>query len=129
MNILLDTNALIWCLADPDRLGLAALNLLANPANQVYVSAASGWEIAIKVDLGKITVPPNLREWLPEALERSRLTPLPISLSHALGVENLPPHHRDPFDRLLVAQAVADRLTILTSDEVVGRYDVPLIRY
>ncbi len=128
MNLLLDTHALLWWLGDPERLSEAARQAIAAPHTAVYVSAASAWEIAIKTALGRLAVPSNTRDWLPQALVANRFTPLPITVDHALGVEHLPPHHADPFDRLLIAQALADDLTLVTSDPLLAPYGVPLLR-
>jgi PIN domain nuclease of toxin-antitoxin system len=128
VSLLLDTNALLWWLAGSRRLGRQARSSIGDPHNLVYVSAASAWEIAIKVALGKLDVPPNVATWLPAELAANRLTPLPIALSHALEVERLPQHHTDPFDRLLIAQAIAEGLTIVTGDAQFQRYNVPLVR-
>ncbi len=127
MNLLLDTNALLWSLGDPDRLGVAARLLVSEPGNVVYVSAASAWEIALKVALGKLEAPDDPSAWLPDAVRASRFTPLSITIEHALGVHRLPQHHADPFDRLLVAQAIAEHLTIVTGDRQLEAYGVPLV--
>ncbi len=127
MNLLLETNALLWWLAGSDRLGRPARNAIADPDSDVYASAASAWEIAIKVGLGKLELPANVATWLPAQLTENRFVPLPISIAHALGVEDLPPHHTDPFDRLLVAQALVEGMTIVTGDAQLERYAVPVI--
>ena len=124
----MDTNALLWWLADSDRLAQAAREVLSSPDNVVYVSAVTAWEIAIKVAIGRLPVPPNVASWLPRQMEINRLAPLPITIGHAALVETLPPHHRDPFDRLLIAQARAGGLTLMSGDSVFSRYDVDLIR-
>jgi PIN domain nuclease of toxin-antitoxin system len=93
----------------------------------VYVSAASAWEIAIKVSLGKLTAPANAQAWLPEAVRASRFIQLRITIEHALGAQGLPKHHADPFDRLLVAQAIVEQLTIVTGDRQLEPYGVPLV--
>jgi PIN domain nuclease of toxin-antitoxin system len=128
VNLLLDTHALLWFLVDDHRLTSATRQLVADPLNDVYVSAASAWEIAIKAGLGKLTVPPDIATWLPTQLATSRLTPLSITVSHAAAVARLPQHHADPFDRLLIAQARAERLSVVTSDPQFEPYDVRLIR-
>ena len=128
MNLLLDTHVLLWWLGDPDRLTAFARKAIADPRNSVYVSATSAWEIAIKIATGKLSVPPNAHSWLPQAVRASQFTPLPITIEHALGVEHLPRHHADPFDRLLVSQAVAERLTVVTADSQMEPYGVPLMR-
>jgi PIN domain nuclease of toxin-antitoxin system len=101
---------------------------MADPLNDVFVSAASAWEIALKSSLGKLTIPPDIATWLPAQLATARMTPLPISVFHAATVARLPLHHSDPFDRLLIAQAAADKLTIITRDAQFEQYDVRLVR-
>ena len=127
MNVLLDTNAPLWWLADSDRLGQPARAVLADPSNTVYVSAASAWEIAIKVGLGRLEAPRHVAGWLPDALTANRFTPLPITIKHALGVEELPPYHADPFDRLIISQAIAEDLRVVTGDRQLGLYDIRMI--
>jgi PIN domain nuclease of toxin-antitoxin system len=127
VNVLLDTNALLWWLADSDRLGQPARAVLADPSNTVYVSAASAWEIAIKVGLGRLEAPRHVAGWLPDALTANRFTPLPITIKHALGVEELPPYHADPFDRLIISQAIAEDLRVVTGDRQLGLYDIRMI--
>ena len=124
MNLLLDTSALLWWLGDSERLGPLARSTIADPDNLIYVSAASAWEIAIKVQLGRLAGPPDPATWLPAELAANRFTPLAIGLHHALAVERLPPHHRDPFDRLLIAQAAIERLMLITGDWQLERYAV-----
>ena len=128
MNLLLDTHVLLWWLGDVDQLRAPTRRAIADPRNTVYVSAASAWEIAIKVALGKLTVPPDAQRWLPEAVRDSHFSPLPITIEHATGVEHLPRHHADPFDRLLLAQATAEQLTLVTADPLMEPYGVPLLR-
>ena len=127
MNLLLDTSALLWWLAGSNRLGQRARDAIADPKNRVYLSAASAWEIAIKVGLGKLEVLPDLASWLPAELAANRFTPLPIDLRHALEVERLPRHHSDPFDRLLIAQAATEGLVIVTGDAQFEQYAVPVL--
>ena len=127
MNLLLDTHGLIWWLANERRLGEHARMALSDPRNAVYVSVATAWEMAIKVGLGRLDVPNDVGTWLPGQLAANRFRLLPIELKHVLAVEHLPHHHRDPFDRLLVAQAQAERLTLLTSDPQILRYGIRLL--
>lgn len=119
-RLLLDTHALLWSLALPERLVEAARQAIREPDNAVFVSAASVWEMAIKASLGKLIIPDNLDE----QLSLNRFTPLPITLAHAQTVEHLPLHHRDPFDRMLIAQAQQEGLTLITRDPLVQQYDV-----
>ncbi len=128
MSLLLDTNALLWWLIKSSRMGQQAYAAIADPQNRIYVSVASAWEIAIKVGLGKLSVPPNVASWLPARVVAERFMTLPIALDHALAVEHLPRHHGDPFDRLLIAQAAAEHLTIVTGDPVFALYNVSLLR-
>ena len=127
MRLLLDTHVLLWWLIGSDRLGGNAREAIADLANTVYVSAASIWEIAIKRAQGKLPVPPDVSTWLPAEMTAYSFLAVPITVDHAAAVEHLPPHHRDPFDRLLIAQAQAEQLTLVTSDAAISRYDVALL--
>ena len=128
MSLLIDTHILLWLLVGSSRLTHDAYATLADRRNTLFLSAASTWEIAIKVGLGKLDLPVDLQAWLPGELDAGGIRLLPIRLEHTLGIEGLPLHHRDPFDRLLISQAVTDGLTIVTSDRVFGLYDVALLR-
>lgn len=123
MNLLLDTHVLLWALAGDPRLTGDARAAIIDGRNRVLVSAVSAWEMTIKKGLGKLRVPDDL----PEQLTRQRFTPLDISIAHALAVGDLPHHHADPFDRMLVAQARTDRLTLVTHDPQIRQYDVPVL--
>lgn len=127
MRLLLDTHVVLRALGDTTRLAPMTRTMIADPANDVYVSAASLWEIAIKEALGKLRLPAPAREWMPVALERAGLSGLEISGRHALAAGALPPHHRDPFDRLLVAQAVDEGLTLVSSDRHFTAYGLSLL--
>ena len=124
MNLLLDTQVFLWAVDKNPRLTAAARSAILNGRNVVFVSAATAWEIAIKRGLGKLRVPTS--DYL-EELKAHRFTPLNISTQHALAVEALPAHHQDPFDRLLIAQAKAERLTLVTHDRRMSLYDVKII--
>ncbi len=121
MDLLLDTSALLWWLDKSERLGQRARDAIVDPGNRVYVSVVSAWEIVIKLGVGKLSLPPDVAAWLPERLYASRFTPLPVDLHHTLEVERLPGHHNDPFDRLLIAQATLETLTIVTGDPQIRR--------
>jgi PIN domain nuclease of toxin-antitoxin system len=123
MKLLLDTHAALWLLRGDERLGETARRQLADDTNQVLLSAAVVWEIAIKRALGKLTVPDEYLTLLFDAGVQS----LPVSVAHAAGVADLPPHHRDPFDRMLVSQARAEGAALVTRDKALAPYDVPLI--
>ena len=124
MRLLLDTHAFLWWIGDDPRLSRRAAALIADGANQVHVSAASAWEIVVKKGLGRVEVPEPIDRFLVAQLETNAFLPLPIHVRHALGLAALPDIHRDPFDRILVAQAVAENLSLVTGDRMLGRYPV-----
>jgi PIN domain nuclease of toxin-antitoxin system len=123
VKLLLDTHAALWWLDDDERFGDAAARHLVDGANQVLLSAAVVWEVAIKRALGKLEAPAGLAE----ALLSAGALPLAIGIEHAAAVEGLPPHHRDPFDRLLIAQAAIEGAVVVTRDEAFRPYGVPLL--
>ncbi len=123
MNLLLDTHALLWWLGQPAALSVAARQAIADPDNTVYLSAAVVWEIRIKAALDKLHLPANFRE----VLDEQPFLPLPVTVAHAHAIQSLPALHRDPFDRILVAQAVCERLTIVTRDRSIAGYPVPTL--
>ena len=124
MRVLLDTHAFLWWITEDRRLSARAREVMADGGNDLLLSAASGWEIAIKASLGRVSLPIPIDRFLSEQLQRNGIGILPIEMSHALRVHALPLLHRDPFDRLLVAQALLEKLRILTSDRQVAQYDV-----
>jgi len=119
----LDTHVFLWLLAEPDRLG-EHIGSLEDPSNELLLSAASSWEIAIKTQLGRLHLPEDPKRFVPDRMRAIGAEPLPIEHNHALAVGELPPLHRDPFDRILVAQARGLRLTIVTADVNIARYEV-----
>jgi PIN domain nuclease of toxin-antitoxin system len=127
VRLLVDTVTWIWSVSATQRLNQHATELLGDPQHELYFSAASAWEIAIKSALGKLNLPEPPRTLVPQESARLGLRPLPVNQGHALGVFDLPRHHRDPFDRLLVAQARIEGLTLLTADRDIQRYDVPSV--
>lgn len=122
--MLLDTQVWLWMLAAPERLSKRTRALVVSVENELVLSAASAWEIAIKHGLGKLQLPELPETYIPRLMARTGVTPLPIHHRHALHVASLPLHHRDPFDRLLVAQAQLEELPILTADPVFRQYDI-----
>lgn len=127
-DLLLDTHTLLWALGDPDRLSPAARAALEDPARARWVSTASVWELAIKSGLGKVSLGVPLPVLVRDTLPACGLGVLPIGADHAVEVERLPLHHRDPFDRLLVAQARVEGLVLVSADPQVARYDVACLR-
>lgn len=123
MRLLLDTHALLWAIIDPDRLSDQAREALRDGGNDVFASAVAVWEIEIKRALRKLAAPDDLIG----VLTATGFEPLPISLPHATRAGSLPPHHRDPFDRMLIAQAELEALTIVTRDARFAAYGVPLL--
>jgi len=124
MNLLLDTHALLWWLDDNPTLSAEARDAIADGRNLVFVSAVVIWEVRIKQSLGKLQLPSNFRE----VLSSQAFDELPLTVDHAHRLAELPPHHRDPFDRMLVAQAIDERLTIVTRDPDIPRYPVRTLR-
>lgn len=125
-QLLLDTNAFLWLLTTPERLG-AARQLIEDERTELFLSAASSWEIAIKWQLGKLPLPDDPASYVPARMQTSAVNGLAISHAHSLHVSELPKLHRDPFDRLLVAQAQIERMTLVTSDDAIRAYDVELM--
>jgi PIN domain nuclease of toxin-antitoxin system len=122
VRLLLDTHALLWWLAD-DGLTDQARDAIADQANLVMVSAVSAWEISIKKALGKLTAPDDLEQ----QMDAGGFAPLPITITHGTAAGELPQHHDDPFDRMLIAQAVAEGLTVVTHDKRFADYDVAIL--
>lgn len=127
MRYLLDTHCWLWMQTEPERLAAKGRRLLQDPETDVLFSAATAWEIAIKFALGKLRLPAPPVAFVARALAEDRLATLPISHDHALRAGELPAHHRDPFDRLLIAQAQIEGLTLLTADRRFAQYDVTVL--
>ncbi len=120
MRLLLDTHVLLWWLADDSSLGEEARSGISDPGSSVFVSAATVWEVSIKQSLGKLEAPSDLLR----QIELNRFEPLSMTVSHAYAAGALPRHHDDPFDRMLVAQAMKEGLVLLTGDPRMSRYGV-----
>lgn len=123
MNLLLDTRVFLWWCDQNSQLKDEVSEAIANPDNTIYISVASAWEIAIKEALGRLKTPGQVED----AVEKNGFSPLGISFAHARTAGALPRHHRDPFDRMLVAQAQADRLVIATHDSLLRPYQVDIL--
>ena len=124
MNLLLDTCVLLWWLDNPTLLSEQALTAIKEPENKIIVSVVSAWEIAIKKALGKLESPANLKEMITD----SEFELILIDYEHVWQVKDLPPHHKDPFDRLLVAQATVESLTLVTRDPKLKPYNIPILK-
>lgn len=127
MRALLDTHTFLWWITDDPRLSARAREVIAGGDNVLFLSAASGWEIAVKARLGRLQLPENVESFIMEQLSLNAIGGLPIQLSHALHVYSLPDVHRDPFDRMLVAQSQLEKLPIVTADPQIGQYAVEVI--
>jgi PIN domain nuclease of toxin-antitoxin system len=127
VRILLDTQVWLWMQAESQRLSGKTRELVLDPENELLLSAASAWEIAIKYTLGKLPLPNPPDEYVPSRMQESGTRRLPIQHTHVLWTANLPLHHRDPFDRLLVSQAQLEDLPLLTVDRQLAAYDLELL--
>jgi PIN domain nuclease of toxin-antitoxin system len=128
MKLLVDTHVVLWSATDPARIAEETRAAMEDGANDLLVSIVSAWEIAIKQSLGKLDLPRAAEQWLPEVLRRTGFRVVEPDLDAALRVRGLPWHHRDPFDRLLIAQALQDGCAIVTHDAVFAAYGVPVLR-
>jgi PIN domain nuclease of toxin-antitoxin system len=127
VRLLIDTQCWLWMQAEPDRFGSETRKLLLAPGNELYLSAASSWEIAIKYALGKLPLPEPPTTYVPSRMQSSGVIGLAIEHAHALHVDSLPALHRDPFDRLLIAQAQLEAMSILTADRALALYPVTIL--
>ncbi len=127
MSILLDTNVFLWAAGFEGRLSESAKTLLDDPAQEIFFSSASAWEIAMKWSDGRITLPASPTEVVNKIVTTAGLSQLSISVKDACAVADLPRHHADPFDRLLVAQARTNKLKLMTANPILERYDVDVI--
>lgn len=122
MSMLLDTQALLWFLLDDPRLSRKAREVIIHAEGSIFVSPASFWEIAIKISLGKYALPEPFLLFWNRQLQENALTLLPITLNHTARITNLPFHHKDPFDRLLIAQSLEEQIPIVSSDSIFEAY-------
>ena len=127
MNALLDTHAFIWWVTDAPQLSINAKNFIANPENKIFFSVASGWEIVIKVNTGKLNIPEQVGTYITSRLTNNRFDILEIELAHVLQVANLPDLHRDPLDRIIIAQSQVMDVPVLTIDRLIIQYEVNVI--
>jgi PIN domain nuclease of toxin-antitoxin system len=127
MKLLLDTHAFIWWDEDPARLGTAAHAACLNPDNGLVLSTASIWEMQLKRMIGKLTLRKPLRELLDDQVRQNGLEIAPVGVEHILRLDSLPFHHRDPFDRILIAQAQVEGWSVVTQDGAFAQYGVPVV--
>lgn len=126
MKALLDTHAFLWWDSEPEKLSKNALALCQNAENTLFLSVASVWEMQIKIQLGKLKVDLPLSDLIQQQ-EENGIVILPVHLSHTLEISNLPPHHKDPFDRLLVAQAKVGEMILVSADPAIAQYEVQVM--
>lgn len=127
MKLLLDTHCLLWMISEPQRLGKKARVLLDDSTTDLFLSSASLFEISIKYSLKKLSLPARPIDYLPSILDRMSVRELPVTSHHAYKVAELPWHHRDPFDRLLIAQSMVEKLPLVTADEQMLKYRITRI--
>jgi PIN domain nuclease of toxin-antitoxin system len=126
-NFLLDTHAFIWWIEDNVQLTKTVIKTISDPSNTIYVSAASIWEISIKIKIGKLKIEGYSEKFLKNQLIDNSFTFLPISLTHSYKVHELPLHHKDPFDQMLISQAISEKCPIITRDSLFDKYEVKTI--
>ena len=127
MRALLDTHTFLWWITDDPRLSSRVREIIGAGENELFLSSASGWEMAIKARLGKLELSKDPEHFIPEQMALNSIGSLPVRMSHALHIYKLPDYHRDPFDRMLIAQARLEELPILTADPQISRYPVKVI--
>jgi PIN domain nuclease of toxin-antitoxin system len=127
LRYLLDTGVWLWSLLEPERLSRKAQDVITDLEQEIFLSAATSWEIAIKSSQGKLKLPEPPQSFVPHFMREQGLRPLPISHQHALAVASLESHHRDPFDRLLIAQAGLENMILINADRIFERYPVELL--
>jgi len=127
MKYLLDTSVWLWSLTASERINKKARQLLASGREELYLSAASSWEITIKWALGRLPLPEPPSSYVPKRMAAQGIRPLPIAHTHALAVSELPAHHTDPFDRLLIAQAQIEDMVVLTADRAMEPYGIKIL--
>ncbi len=127
MKALLDTHTFLWWITDQPRLPQGIRKIIENGENDLLVSAASGWEIMIKFQLGRLILPEEPEAYLMDQIQKNAFQTLPIRMQHSLHIRRLPPLHKDPFDRMLIAQAHFESIPILTSDNIIARYPVEVV--
>ncbi len=128
MHLLLDTHIFLWFVTAPANLSAAAFAAIRDAENHIYISLVSAWEISIKSGLGKMNLAQPVEPFFQQQARRNQFEILPITLSHIAAVEHLPRHHRDPFDRLLIAQSIVENLTLISADHAFSQYPVTLIK-
>ncbi len=128
MRLLLGTHIFIWFVLSPGQISAAALAAIQNPQNRIFLSLVSAWEMSIKSGSGKLSLTQPIEPFVEDQARRNRFEILPITLPHIAAVERLPQHHRDPFDRLLIAQSITEIMPLISADRAFDSYSLSLIR-
>ncbi|PZU96726.1 MAG: PIN domain nuclease [Pseudanabaena sp.] len=127
MKVLLDTHAFLWWVADDPQISTNAKDIISNPDNEVYFSVVNAWEIIIKVGTGKLSLSEPPETYIPSRIASNQFEILPVQMSHILRINSLPNFHKDPFDRLLIAQSLVEDLSMITVDSAIGQYPIKTI--
>ncbi|HOW54113.1 MAG TPA: type II toxin-antitoxin system VapC family toxin [Syntrophorhabdaceae bacterium] len=127
MKLLLDTHTFLWWITDSPELSLRVRDAIRNTENELFLSVASAWEMAIKVDLGRLHLPDRPDRFIPNQLAKNAIESLPIQMGHALHVSRLPLIHRDPFDRIIISQAILEKMPVVTRDADIAKYKVKIL--
>jgi PIN domain nuclease of toxin-antitoxin system len=127
VKYLLDAVTWLWSIDSVEKINDRSREILENGQEEIYFSAATAWEVSIKARLGKLHLPAPPAQCIPAFMAKQGLRPLPVTHLHAVGVYDLPLHHQDPFDRLIIAQAIAEQMTLLTADRAFGKYPVDVV--
>jgi len=127
VKYLLDTGVWFWSISAVEKINQAGRQVLENGQEEIYLSAVTAWEVSIKMALGKLRLPAAAAECIPAFMAKQGLRSLPVTQTHAIAIYDLAPHHRDPFDRLIIAQAIAEEMCILTADRAFEKYPVEVL--
>jgi len=127
VKALLDTHVFLWWVLDDKRLSPFVRDLVADGKNELFLSSASCWEMMIKAKIGRLAFPEAPEKYIPDQMHQNRILGLPIQIAHALHIHRLPGHHKDPFDRMLIAQAQVERMPVITNDSLLAAYDVEIL--
>ena len=127
MKVLLDSHSFVWWRDEPRKISPTAFAEVSNPNNDVFLSVVTVWELQIKIALNKFIIKGGLENAVRQEQQNNGFQILPVNLSHALHLENLPPHHKDPFDRLLISQAIVENMTLVSADANFGKYQANLL--
>ena len=127
MKYLLDTHAFLWFVSDDNRLSPRARSTINNNHNEIYFSAASAWEMSIKIRLGRLTIEEELEPFIVKQLAENNFSTLPITIFHSIYTSKLPYIHKDPFDRMIIAQSKVENMSLISKDKNIKKYKVPIV--